>query len=261
MLEAILYGIIQGITEFLPISSSAHLIIVSSFLNDKSIPVSLNIALHFGTCIAVLTFFSSRWWEMFVATKDLLIHKRKSPYTTTLIPAIIVGTIPAATVGLLAKDFIKSFHQPYFLIIPLFIVGIILWLVDKTAPEKKSLQKISIRDGLLIGIAQSLALIPGTSRSGSTIIGGRLLGLSRKDSVEFSFLLGTPVLLGATILSAKEISENIFHPLFYLGIIVSFSVGLITIKLFLHFISKFSFLSFAIYRVIVSVFLYFYFIY
>lgn len=248
-LYAILLGITQGIAEFLPISSSGHLIIFSWLVNDKPLPLELNVALHLGTLFAILIFFRQDWFNIANAAKDHLIHKKPSYTSRVLLPALIIGSIPAGIIGIFWKDIIeKIFHNPLSVTIPLALVGFILWWVDKEFTSIRKLDSITIKEGFLIGVAQACALIPGVSRSGATIIAGRWLGLERGEAARYSFLLGTPAMGGAALLYGKELFSNVSNPTFIIGFFTSFIVGYLSIKFFLHFLKKFGFLIFAIYR-------------
>ena len=208
-LNALLLGVIQGIAEFLPISSSAHLILYSSLIGGYTLPISLNIALHFGTLMAVLLFFWKDWIKMIVALKEAVFNGKRA-LIPMFIPSLVMGTIPAAILGLLFEDKIEAiFHKPSMVLLPLALVGVLLWYVDIKSKGNKTIHDVTIKDGVLVGLAQACALIPGTSRSGSTMICARLLGFSREDSAKFSFMLGTPVMLGATIIKSKEIIQSI----------------------------------------------------
>jgi undecaprenyl-diphosphatase len=248
-LQAVCLGILQGITEFLPVSSSAHLILVSWWWDGKPLPMYLNVALHFGTLLAVLVYFAKDWLEMLTKTKRYFFYKEKSFAANTLFPSLVIASIPAGILGLSFKSSIeKYFHSPQTIVLPLFTVGILLWLVDKFCGTEKKLGSLTIASAFLIGIAQSFALIPGVSRSGATIIAARLLHFERSDAAKFSFLLGTPAMFGAALLHLGDFAQQVAEPKFYLSIIVSFLVGLATIKFFLEFIKKFGFLVFALYR-------------
>lgn len=250
---AIVLGIIQGISEFLPISSSGHLIIFSSLTKGESLPLALNVALHFGTLMAVLIYFWRDWLKIANQSAKFISHREKSFESHVLIPALVLGTIPAGVVGLLFKDQIETyFHSPVVVAIPLIVVGIVMVVCDKVFPSNKHMADVSIKTGILVGLAQAVALIPGTSRSGITIAAGRTLGFSKVDAAKFSFLLGTPAMAGAFILEASEIYKFLSQPEFYVGIVTSFVVGCMSIKFLLSFLSRFGFLGFAAYRVIVA---------
>ena len=254
LINAFILGVLQGIAEFLPISSSAHLILYSSLVGGYTLPISLNIALHFGTLLAVLIFFWKDWLKMAQAVLELIFKRKKSFDANVLFPSLVIGTIPAAVIGLLFEKKIEEiFHKPSMVLLPLALVGVLLWWVDSRAKSTKTIKDVTIKDGLLIGLAQACALIPGTSRSGSTMICARILGFDREDSAKYSFMLGTPVMLGASILKSKEIIHSISNPDFYIGIATSFLVGCICIKFLLKYLKTNSFMSFAVYRVVLAI--------
>ncbi len=254
-LEAIWLGFIQGTTEFLPISSSAHLILNSWFLNGKPISLALNVSLHFGSLLAVLVFFFKDWLAIFTDSINYFQTGAKSFHSHVLLPALLIGTIPAGVIGLSAKSFIdEHLHQPIVTIFPLAIVGIAIWLIDKHSAQVRDMRQLNMKDAILVGLAQAVALIPGVSRSGSSIGAARLLGFKREDAARFSFLLGTPAILGATILESKdiigELSAN--NAMFY-GLISSFLVGIVSIKFLLAIFKRFGLLWCAAYRVALAV--------
>ncbi|NRA64455.1 MAG: undecaprenyl-diphosphatase UppP [Pseudobacteriovorax sp.] len=255
---AVVLGVVQGVSEFLPISSSAHLIAVSWLFNGVALPLTLNIGLHLGTVCAVLFYFRLDWVRIIRAFFDFGRTESYRFEFRCLIPGLIVGTIPAGVIGLLFKDDIEAiFHNPSSLIAPLAIIGIVLWLVDAKSPSKRTLSSLTVRDALIVGVFQACALIPGTSRSGATITGARFLGLSREDAARFSFLLGTPAMLGAAVLESSNILDSLSNPVFYIGFVVSAVTGIITIHYLLKFVKHFGFLVFAIYRILIALILYF----
>lgn len=248
IISAIL-GMIQGLTEFLPVSSSGHLIFFSWLLKGKPIPLAVNASLHFGTLIAVLVYFWHDWFNIARGTYKKIVNREDSFESNFLLPALILGSVPAGVAGLLGKDLIEEvFHKPLSIVIPLLSVGYILWILDYKSPSGKSLKNMNIKDALLIGFAQAIALIPGVSRSGATISCARALGYERMAAARFSFLLGTPAMGGAALLHWKDFLASMGSSEFYIGIISSFLVGCCTIKFFLEFIKKFGFLVFALYR-------------
>ena len=253
LIYALVLGAVQGISEFLPISSSAHLIATSWLFNGETLPLTLNIGLHLGTVFAVLIYFRRDFIRILQA---LLDRGRSAEYRfewRVLLPGLILGTVPAGVIGILFKDDIERvFHHPYAIIGPLAVVGVLLWAVDARRPQDRELRSLTIKDALIIGIFQACALIPGTSRSGATIIGGRMLGLARTDAARFSFLLGTPAMLGAAILESKGILGSVGDPVFYVGCVTAAVTGLIAIHFLLQFVRRFGFLAFAIYRIIVA---------
>ena len=253
MIYPIILGAVQGLTEFLPVSSSAHLIIASWFVDGKSLPLSLNIALHLGTLSAVLLYFRDDWLDITRGGLRFLAHRNPRVPSFYLLVSLIVGSIPAGLVGIIWKDEIETvLHHPIFTIVPLVVVGFLLWWVDDKAASTRSMREITLKDAFIIGCAQALALIPGTSRSGITIIGGRFLHFDRDSAARYSFLLGTPAMLGAALLSFDELLHSYSDPVFYIGFVSSFVVGLLAIHLLLKFIRNYGFLLFFIYRVILA---------
>lgn len=253
IIYAVILGAIQGITEFLPVSSSAHLIMTSWLFQGKTLSLSMNVALHLGTLTSVLLYFRRDWLNILTGLYRSTLGKGESLKDQTLLWALVVGTIPAGTIGLLWKDEIEHYlHKPSYIIFPLAVVGIALWWVDRKMKPTITIESLSLKQAFLIGVAQACALIPGTSRSGATIMGGRLLGLDRDAAARFSFLLGTPAMLGAALLELKNIIASLYDPVFYVGLASSVIVGFLAIHFLLRFLKRFGFGIFAIYRVIIA---------
>ncbi len=204
-LEALLLGVVQGLTEFLPISSSGHLIIVPwlqeyTFLTEnESFNKTFDVALHAGTLIAAIAFFRLEVWRLIVSFIAVVRKRAIETNEERLAIAIAVGTIPAVIAGGLASDFIdEHLGEPWMIAIQLIFFAALLDWADHKA-QRRSLERTQVRDGLWIGLAQILALAPGTSRSGITITAGRFLGLDRDAAARFSFLLLIPIVAGATL--------------------------------------------------------------
>lgn len=252
MIYPVLLGVVQGIAEFLPISSSAHLILTSWWMEGVPLSLELNVSLHMGTLFAVLIYFHRDWLELFQGFfKEIpeLKQQKIGPYTKKWL-ILVLASIPAAILGLTLKDQIEeTFHNPISTILPLIIVGIALWWMDKKSQHLHSFQNMSFKDGFMIGIAQACALIPGVSRSGATIFAARYLNYKREEATRFSFLLGTPAMGGAALLHAKEIHASLQNPVFQLGVTISCLVGCFAIHFLLKWIKKAGFGIFAIYRV------------
>lgn len=214
-MKAIILGIVQGITEFLPISSSGHLVLLKMLMGLKTPGVILEVALHFGTFLSIIIYFRKR----------ILSYLSKEK-----LPLIIVGTIPIMFTGLFLKERIESmFMNPLLVISMLFVTGFMLLLTVKATPTSK----LNLKTAFIIGIAQSIALIPGISRSGFTVGAALLLGISREESFEFSFILAIPALLGAFILESREIgSMNFDYIRLIPGTIAAFLSGLLALWLF-----------------------------
>lgn len=258
--HSIVLGIVQGIGEFLPISSSAHLIIVPYLFNWAKSPDSFDIALHFGTLIAVLSIYFNDWLIYAKGAYQKIIHKKES-FENKMFWYLVVATIPGAIAGLLLEDIITGVIRNSMLVIAiaLGVMGILIYLGDKYAEKKYkdkecTFEKISLKDSIIIGISQAFALIPGFSRSGTTILTGRILGLSREAAAKFTFLLSVPVIVGATIFKIKDL-VNAFSISFFVGVIASAVVGILSIKFLLKYLKNNNFAVFAYYRVIISIIL------
>lgn len=255
---AVILGIVQGIGEFLPISSSAHLIIVRWLFNWESIiqqaggniDIALDVSLHLGTLVAVLIYFFQDWLELARdgLTKGLRTKQGKMFWY------LVSATIPGGTVGLILESKIEDIFRSQPLIIAggLAIMGVILYYVDKKFDEKTSLDKITFKQAFLIGTSQALALIPGVSRSGITMTTGRLLGFTREAAAKFSFLLATPIIAGAALKHTPDIIHHIASPLFLVGTVISALVGLFSIGFLLKYLQRNNFAIFAIYRLVLA---------
>jgi undecaprenyl-diphosphatase len=253
LLYALALGTIQGITEFLPISSSAHLIVFSYAVNDQPLPLALNVALHFGTLLAVLTYFYKDWLLIGTKTVQRIFGGKASYESDVLLPCLFVGSLPIGILGILFESQIEHYlHNPLFTTLPLALVGVLLWLGDRKAPSDKDYTGFTIKNAFKIGLAQAAALFPGVSRSGATILAGRMLGYNRFDAAKFSFMLGMPAMLGAAALESRHIAESITQPVFYIGLTSSFVVGAITIRYLLAFLRTRGLGVFAVYRVVLA---------
>lgn len=259
ILSIIILGIIQGIAEFLPISSSAHLIIFRDLFGigtglSENLNLTFDLALHFGTLLSIAVFFFKDFINMITKgfTKGIKDDEGK------ILWYLVIATIPAAIAGLLFEDVIENAIRGNFLIIALAlgIMGIIIYMADRIGKTKNSIKKMSIKDAFLIGCSQVFALIPGFSRSGTTIAAGRTLGLNREDAAKFSFFLSAPVVCGALLLELldKTVWSLIIANLgtFILGIVISFITGLLCIKYLLKYLQKHNFKIFMIYRLILA---------
>ena len=249
IIQAIVLGIVQGLTEFLPISSTAHLHIFPWVLNWSEIPASFDIALHFGSLIAILIYFFKDWIKLLVAGFNKTFKKEDSQ-EGKLFWYLVFATIPAGIIFfILDKVFEDILRHELIIAITLIVMGILLYIVDKKADSKFNLKNMTLKQAMLIGLAQVLAFIPGMSRSGSTMTIGRLMEVDRESTAKFSFYLSTPMILAATIYKFKDFS---FDLNFVIGTITSFIVALLVIKFFMDYIKKGSYKVFAIYRVILG---------
>lgn len=244
MLEAIILGIVQGVTEFLPVSSTAHLILFPWFFNwsGEVDTLTFDVALHAGTLLALIFFFWRDWI-------DIIFKKQK------LFGLIVLASIPAGFAGFLLNDIVENdLRKPLIISLMLIAVGILMLIAEK-ANKYKDIEKTGLKDAIIIGIAQAIAIIPGVSRSGITISAGLFRGFERESSARFSFLLSTPIIAGATILHFKEAftsQVNYDFKVFSVGIITSCITGFIAIKFLLNFLKKYPLNLFVYYRFMLS---------
>ena len=260
ILSIIILGIVQGIAEFLPISSSAHLIIFRDIFGigasmPKDMALSFDIALHFGTLLAIGIYF----FKDFIAMITKGFTKGVKDDQGKILWYLVAATIPAAVAGLLFEDVIENLIRGNFYIIAaaLAIMGVLIYLADKFCKNKREVKDMTLKDALIIGCSQVLALIPGFSRSGTTIAAARTLGIERENAAKFSFFLSAPVVCGAVVLELLDKATwavILAEPLtFILGIVISFIIGLICIKYLLKYLQKHNFKIFMIYRIAMAI--------
>ena len=249
-IEAILLAIIQGLTEFLPISSSAHLILLSEFMGSSQ-NLFYDVSLHLGTLIAVCLYFRSELME--------IVHsffKYKSFLKNQLFNQLFLACIPTLVLGFMFVEIIDSYLRAGLIIaMTTILFGILLFLSTLKKSYKTDIKDLSISDALLIGVAQSLALIPGTSRSGITITAGLFLGLDNKTASKFSFLMAIPTIGAIAIYQFYSVDMEYMIDYFeinILGLIISFLIAYTTIDFFIKFIDKIGFIPFIIYRIILG---------
>jgi undecaprenyl-diphosphatase len=247
IIEIIILSLIQGISEFLPISSSAHLILISTLHEFKSSSLLIEISLHLGSLVAIIFYFR----------KDLLDLQ----HNKRLLSLIIFGSIPLIVFGYIiySTGLIHMLRDIKVIAWTTLFFGIILYIADKNSNKKKISTDLNLKTILYIGIFQILAIIPGVSRAGITITAGRLLKFNRFESSKISFLLSIPALAGASVLGLKDIFNYSyeFNYLIFIAITISFLFSYFTIKFFLIYINKFSLSIFVIYRIIISIILFF----
>lgn len=257
--QAIILGIVQGLTELLPISSSAHLTLIPQIFN-WSVPESFDVALHFGTLLAIGIFFFKDWINLIIGGFKKIVKKEDS-VDGRMFWYIVAATIPGGAIGFILDKYAEDFlSKPLIIAIALIVMGIVLYIVDKKASTKTEYEHMTFKQTFLIGLSQALAFIPGVSRSGVTMTAGRAMGVSRESAAKYSFMLSAPIVLAATIFKLGDFIEYFTIAsttgiiAFVLGVLVSFIVGIIVIKFLLEYLKKGSFKVFAIYRVIVGVF-------
>jgi undecaprenyl-diphosphatase len=249
--QAIILGIVQGLSEFLPISSSAHLILVRNFAQWPDPGLAFDVALHWGTLIAVLIYFRT---DLVTLIQNFLASLSGNRKPENKMPwQIILGTLPAVILGLALETKVETlFRSPWVIAITLSVLGIALFLADKKREDRFSLSQLSWAHAFLIGASQGFAVIPGVSRSGISITIGLLLGLNRASAVQFSFLLSIPIIFGAGVHEIKAFTQNILDPTLFVGIAASAIAGFIAIYFLMNYIRSKSFTPFVIYRLVLA---------
>jgi undecaprenyl-diphosphatase len=274
--QAIVLAIVQGLGEFIPISSSGHLIIVRRLLGWNELSpaheLSFDVALHFGTLLSVLFYFRRTWFQIIRAAvggkvvrfsesgtsgADLTVEEQKEE--RLLLWFLAIATIPGAIAGKLLEHSAEDYFREHIFLIAtaLIVVALLMWLGEKVGRLTKPLTRISFADSLIVGVAQALALIPGVSRSGSTITAGLFRGMTREAAVRFSFLLSTPIIAGAALVKAYELHKEglpagMQAPVLA-GIIVSALVGYAAIAWLIRYLQSNSLRAFIVYRIVAGV--------
>ncbi len=247
--QSIILGIVQGLTELLPISSSGHLFLIPWFFN-WNIPEYFDVALHFGTLLAIGIFFFKDWINLIKGGYKQVVKKEKST-EGRLFWYIVIATIPGGIIGFLLDHFAEEIlTKPLIIAIALIVMGAVLYIVDKYSKNETSYEELSFKQTFLIGLSQALAFIPGVSRSGITMTTGRLLGVKREAAAKYSFMLSAPIVLAAT---AYKFKDFVFDLPFITGVAISFVVGIFVIKFLLDYLKKGSFKLFSIYRVVLGI--------
>ncbi|WP_333606691.1 undecaprenyl-diphosphate phosphatase [Arsukibacterium sp.] len=253
--EVIILAIIQGITEFLPISSSAHLILPSAVLGWQDQGIAFDVAVHVGTLLAVMLYFRQDIANLTVGWIKSLAGQHSTD--SKLAWWVILATIPAGLAGLLAADVIETFlRSPWVIAITTIVFGLLLWLADATAKQHMAMAQMGWRQALVIGLAQAAALIPGTSRSGITMTAAMLMGLDKVSAARFSFLLSIPIIVLSGGYQATKLlvePEQFDVSGILLGTVLAFISALICIHFFLKIISRMGMLPFVIYRLTLGV--------
>jgi len=260
--RALLLGLVQGASEFLPISSSGHLYLVPKLLGWGGVIDSLtfDVALHIGTTVAVIVYFWRDWLRLFGA----FLREAPGGYTSVwadidarLLVLIAIGSVPAAVLGFLFQDFFEGEARNVVLVATnLIVFGIVLGIADRIGTQERPLRDMGIKDAVSIGLMQSLALVPGVSRSGITISTALLRGLDRVAAARYSFLLATPVTVGASLLKLKDIvssSQDTSISLFVVGTVAAGISGFIAINLLLRLVQTRNFNGFVAYRIVLGV--------
>ncbi|WP_101524479.1 undecaprenyl-diphosphate phosphatase [Nocardioides houyundeii] len=257
LLKAVALGTIQGLTEFLPISSSAHLRIFPELFGWGDPGAAFTAVIQIGTELAVLIYFRKDIWSIGTAwVKSIFKPEFRGTLETRMGWYIIIGSLPIVVLGVLLKDLIeRDFRNLWITGTALIVLGVVLGVADRFSRGEKPIKKLSLRDAVLMGLAQAMALIPGVSRSGATISMGRFLGFEREAATRFAFLLAIPAVVGAGLFELKEIphGENTYGwaPTIT-ATVVSFVVGYAAIAWLLRYVSTRSYTPFVIYRVLLG---------
>jgi undecaprenyl-diphosphatase len=252
--QAIALGIIQGLSEFLPISSSAHLTLVPWLLGWEDPGLAFDVALHFGTLLAVLWYFRMEWLTLIRAAFGIVTTGRIETPEKRRVVYLIIATIPGAIGGYLLQSRAESaFRSPQIIAIALIVLGAVLWIVDKLVDQRRILGEMRWVDSALIGLSQVIALIPGVSRSGATITSARGLRFDRESAAEFSFLMSMPIIAAAVILEGpKALHQSGLTNELMSGVVASAISGWLAISILMRYVSRHSYGIFAAYRIILG---------
>jgi undecaprenyl-diphosphatase len=246
-LQAIVLGAVQGLAEFLPISSSAHLILVPWLLKWQDPGLAFDVALHLGTLVALLIYYRDEWIAMARSVAGGQAAERR------LLQLLIVASVPGAIIGLaFEKQAETTFRSPLLIAIAMAVLAVLLWLFDKLSPQKRTMSEMTYWDALVIGFSQALAIIPGVSRSGATITTARAVGVERGDSANFSFLMATPIIAGAGLVEARKLIHEGLDWTVGLGFISAAVFGLIAIAFLIRYVRTRNYVVFAVYRLLVA---------
>ena len=254
-LQALVLGLIQGLTEFLPISSSAHLSLTPWLLGWPDPGLAFDVALHFGTLIAVLWYFRLEWGKLISAAISMLRNRSVQTVEEKRVLFLILATIPGAIGGLLLEKKVETtFRAPALTASALIVMGVVLWAADRFSRMDRELTKLRWLDALLIGISQVFALLPGVSRSGSTITTGRLLKFDRQSAAVFSFLMSMPIIAAAVVLKGPEVLRTTgFTAPLVIGVVAAAVSSWLAISILLRYVIRHSYGIFALYRVALGV--------
>jgi undecaprenyl-diphosphatase len=246
-LQAIVLGAVQGLAEFLPISSSAHLILVPWLLKWQDPGLAFDVALHLGTLLALLIYYRDEWIAMARSVAGGQSAERR------LLQLLIVASVPGAIIGLaFEKQAETTFRSPLLIAIAMAVLAVLLWLFDKLSPQKRTMSEMTYWDALVIGFSQALAIIPGVSRSGATITMARAVGVERGDSANFSFLMATPIIAGAGLVEARKLFHEGLDWSVGLGFISAAVFGLVAIAFLIRYVRTRDYVVFAVYRLLVA---------
>ncbi len=273
ILHAMILGVVQGLTELLPVSSSAHLILVPALFKWQKSPLAFDIALHLGTTFAIIIFFWRELLSIFKNSISGILGKGRDNIEYKLGINIVISCIPAGLIALFFKDDIEEyFRNPLVSGVNLILFAFVLFYADRVSKNRREIKDMSIADAIFIGLLQAIALIPGVSRSGITISAGLLRKFKREAAAKFSFIMIVPLVLGGTLLESYEYYRQLLHTdkvgyflnnllvPFFAGTVVSFFVGLFALKFLFDYIKKSNFSIFVYYRIVFGILFLIYFL-
>jgi len=259
LIQLIILSLIQGITEFLPISSSAHLILLPLLTEWQDQGLAIDVAAHLGSLFAVVFYFRKDISRILFAGVNSIINKEISKPDSKLFWCLVIASIPVLASGFLLRDIVSTYLRDPLIIAAASIgFGLLLWYADATGKRIRQVNSINMRDAIMIGLAQALALVPGTSRSGITMTVALMLGLDRKSAARFSFLMAVPVILAAAgyeSLKLVQMDAAVDINNFFITALLSAISAFVSIHFFLKFLDKIGMLPFVIYRVVLGVIL------
>lgn len=252
--QALVLGLLQGLAEFLPISSSAHLTLAPWLFHWNDPGLAFDVALHFGTLIAVLWYFRAEWLSLLRAALRIIARRRIETDEERRVVFLILATIPGAIAGLALEEYAETaFRDPKLIAVTLIVMGVVLWAADRYARRDRQISDMTYGDAIAIGLAQMFAIIPGVSRSGSTISAGRALRLDREAAAVFSFLMSMPIIAAASILKVPQVlAREGLSATVVVGVLASAVSGWAAIAILLRFVATRSYGLFAIYRVVLG---------
>jgi undecaprenyl-diphosphatase len=255
ILQAIVLGVLQGLAEFLPISSSAHLALTPWIFGWESPGLAFDVALHVGTLAAVLWFFRDQWVALARAAWRIVVTRRVETETERRVIFLIIATIPGGVGGLLLAKYAETiFRTPALIATTLIIMGVILWAVDRYARHAVSLAEMRWTHALLFGLAQVMALVPGVSRSGATMTAGRAMGFHRESAAVFAFLMSMPITAAAAAYEVpKALAEGGLGAPILAGVVASALSGWLAISVLLRYVARHGFGVFAVYRILLGI--------
>lgn len=253
--HAIVLGAVQGLTEFLPVSSSAHLVILPWLLAWQDPGLAFDVALHLGTLLALLMYYWQEWLRMAASIRG------SDPYHRRLLVRLIIASLPGAIIGLaFEKQAETIFRAPLLIAVAMALLGSALWIFDSVMPKRRTIGEMTYLDAIVVGLSQAFAIVPGVSRSGATITMGRIVGLERGEAAKFSFLMATPIIAGAGLIEGRRLVEIGLSRGIWAGFAASAIFGLLAIAGLIRFVRTRTYAPFAWYRflaaaVIIAVFL------